>query len=357
MTFEGLHIKDDPDLLAEFVLGRLETGDRVRIEAHIGDCPDCAEAVRRETVVAAGIRRAGRDRLKSVLAAKGRAMDRPVRWPRIVSVAALLAIAAGVGIYEQWFSGKGPITGQLQTRTAMPQNEIASNDDLAKPDNLPAAPSQGGKRPSMGKLSTTGRAGESGMTEESDKSGNAIASGEFAAAPPAGKSASLDSRAAPAAAVQEMRRDAEEPLMAAWVEGTRLPDQGVSERSMADAKTRAQGGAGGTVLKKAEQYRAKDALEAEAPGSTSNSVQFSIAQRPAATLPVTQQSAAQMYRNSVQTMVVRKGDSLALTLYLDSLVDQRTIANANVQQIGRDSLIVNVGKQRIGYRLMQLQQK
>ena len=40
-----------------------------------------------------------------------------------------------------------------------------------------------------------------------------------------------------------------------------------------------------------------------------------------------------------------------MTLYLDSLIDARDVQQANVETVSGDSLVVNMGNQRIGYKL------
>jgi hypothetical protein len=53
----------------------------------------------------------------------------------------------------------------------------------------------------------------------------------------------------------------------------------------------------------------------------------------------------------IETLVEKSPTGLTMTLYLDSLVAGKDLESANIQTVDEDSIILNLGDQRIGYRL------
>jgi hypothetical protein len=79
---------------------------------------------------------------------------------------------------------------------------------------------------------------------------------------------------------------------------------------------------------------------------------FVVSQMPADALPRALQLKGQLTRrSSVQTMIEPTADSVRLVLYLDSLVAERDLRDATVQQVSNDSVIVSLGRRQYGYRL------
>jgi hypothetical protein len=72
-------------------------------------------------------------------------------------------------------------------------------------------------------------------------------------------------------------------------------------------------------------------------------------QQPSSTLPLSLQNARRS--QTIETHVQTFNQTLNLTLYLDSLVDESELRKAVVEQISQDSLIVHIANQRIGYRI------
>lgn len=98
------HIADDPEILESYVVGRMEEKNRSAWDDHIAHCTPCREAVDRETLLIAGIRRVGRDDVKNRINSLVRRSreDHSVPWPRIWSIAASLLLIIGIGIVSRW---------------------------------------------------------------------------------------------------------------------------------------------------------------------------------------------------------------------------------------------------------------
>jgi len=137
-----------------------------------------------------------------------------------------------------------------------------------------------------------------------------------------------------------------------WIEGTRLGtestalrDAAVTNRVSAAPMVGAAGQMAAETEKKSKSERADAGMQQR------QQLQISVSQRPSSSLPPAQQVSAQAFRNRVQARAVRTGDSLSLTLYLDSLLDQRTMERARVSQVGEDSVVVELGSDKIGFGL------
>ena len=82
-----------------------------------------------------------------------------------------------------------------------------------------------------------------------------------------------------------------------------------------------------------------------------SSTLYSLNQQNSLSLPPTQQRLQQLNNAKVLTKVERIGSKTQMTLYLDSLLDENELANATIETLRNDSLILNLQNQRIGYKL------
>ena len=103
---DGAHISDE--VMERYALGTLDPEDRRDVDAHVALCHDCGEALRRELVIARGVRMAGREDLKRSLGRRVAALDRPRRRWRVMAAAASLALLVGSGLYVAWIEGRAP---------------------------------------------------------------------------------------------------------------------------------------------------------------------------------------------------------------------------------------------------------
>ena len=327
------HIADDPGRLEEFVLGRLGAAECADAETHAASCNRCTQAIRHERMLAAGTKSFGRTLLRDTLRRRIAQEEAAARvpWPKILSAAAVIVLLVGVGWLNNWFLAPekepGMLAGKAIETTTPPAVSPADAPSRAdKKSELPAAlPGE--------KMRAADDARPSRRNEPVDlaaaETRNSVAISQdlkIAAAAPA-------------------------PSGGVWVEGN-----AIAEGSAAGAYR--GGSKDGALMKRKSDALAAPEKEIAAPagaakGMTQSAQAFRVQQQPAATLPVLRQK--QQEKNAppgtIQTLVEQKPGETVLTLYLDSLRNPLELRDARVEQVARDSIIVNIGNRRIGYRL------
>lgn len=131
------HFSENPELLESYVLGRLDAPTMASCAAHERECRTCREAVAREQMLAAGIRRAGRNALKARIASGATPTSRDL-WPAILSAAAVVVVMIGVGISERWFVSDKPVAEQPIAQAPAENNQTERRKEV--PDKLSARP-------------------------------------------------------------------------------------------------------------------------------------------------------------------------------------------------------------------------
>jgi hypothetical protein len=329
----GAHIASDEELLSRYALGRLDDADREKVDRHTARCGTCMEALRREMLMAAGVRRLGREDLKAELKRRVAAETRPAGWLRIVSAAAAIGIVAGLGVYYAWFTGGGtlpprpgappPLAGRTESRGQEEGNAPARDlADNVKGDKTLESPSSSGhiQADQKGLASPAHRNAEN--ERRSAPTGGGIAASETASGAPA---------AAPAGEF--------------WSDG--IVERGEAARDAAaprGAVTSQEKSAvlfKGKVLKK-EEDRLKDALPRP-------QGQYLVRQQPASALPADRERYGRDQQR-VPTRVDQRGSTTTMTMYLDSLVDERDLKKARVEAVSDDSVVVTLGGKKILYR-------
>lgn len=106
-----IHWTTDDDLVRDYLLGLVKIEVKLELEAHLSSCPACRERIAEEQSIALGVRQYALFTQKEQLRALTGAADAAVPWPRILSIAALLVIIAGIGVYNRWFFGPGSQPG------------------------------------------------------------------------------------------------------------------------------------------------------------------------------------------------------------------------------------------------------
>ena len=375
----NLHWSDDPDLLERFVLNRLELEEREQLETHLRVCELCQQAVRSEQELAAGARRLGREGLK--LRLKHRLAYVPQRhlaWQPIASAAVVIVIIIGIGIYNHWFTFLEP--GRMSTveeRTLKEAKTRSGDDEMAKIEKSTTEEKfqQDSEAPPVASSKSETTSGRMELRRDEDVRAQSQNRGQaaYSAAERAAKRFNekdlkeeiLPQGGREIGAVtlgQKMKRDSIRPLLEAsdeavpttrslWLEGTILP---TAEREGMKEFERAAGADDvDRSLRKSERAPDDSKLAHELPSPLKVSLQmFRLGQRLASSLPSSRQKeVAQTKSQVVQTLLEQTGDRIQMTLYLDSLVDDRDLENAHLQLIGEDSLVVDLADQRIGYRL------
>jgi hypothetical protein len=125
-----------------------------------------------------------------------------------------------------------------------------------------------------------------------------------------------------------------------WIEGTLIEEK----ESTGFVKTE---GARSEDKLKALQQRAP-----MQPTAAKQAVTVTVMERSLEELPTPQRLYQERFqKRSIQTQVERMGDELHFTVYRDTPELQGKRQNAVLQQIGRDSVVMVVGKDQIGYKI------
>jgi hypothetical protein len=332
------HFAEDPEALEEFVLGRSDPATRARYEGHLRSCETCRQAVHVERIIAAGIKRAGRDHLKErIRTLLGIPLPRRIPWPHVVSIAAVLAILIGIGITQRWFvTHVAPKEVLTSENVPQDQKSVGTSQQLQNQQETNSQPAARATPAKPEQHST----GHGGVTQESNET-KSIENQKYAE----GLADRLEE--APAVAGKDMRRadSPQSPTVAGgagpefWANGTLITE--TSAKKETDAGNLAK-------MKSVDQATAAD----ESRGKTDSIGPVVIEQRPASKLPSMLQSQQQFYgRRTIQTLVRQSGGETQLTLYPEVPFDSTQLHYARLQQVTPDSLILRIGNQQIGYRL------
>jgi hypothetical protein len=346
-----LHWTENEEVLEQYVLGRVDPGLRVVLESHLRSCAKCRRSVESEAVLSGGIRRLGRDQLRQRLASRTRLVHaRRPSWQQFAA-AAVFIIAASIGGYQWW------LTTQTKEQTTAPGTTVIENTQSGAGASKKEEPNRAAyaAREPLGStgapaLETTNdrtvrtqspparhdaprnhhpsfAAGE-GKDETRALAGNE----EFVAAP---------ERPLPRANESSKRKMAEmpSPPESMWVLGTISPGVSTEESSA-------------NQVSQAKEDDAVRHVPASPHLAQKGQLLFLLHQRLSSTLPAAQQQlSTRPARRLLPTQIEQVGDSLTVTLYLDALYDEATLARARIRMIGSDSLAIDFPGQRIGYRL------
>ncbi|MDP2885746.1 MAG: hypothetical protein Q8P51_12085 [Ignavibacteria bacterium] len=348
----NIHWTVDEDLVERYVMGRLPSTEVSDLEKHLGECTRCREVVDAERQIVDGVRLAGRDALKRRLAQRvhnGRSSG--VNWYRIAGVAAAIVFLVTIGIYNKWFLGGEPQKSEYRAGTDSAAPTIKSE---------PRQPVLAEKTPSEAQLADAVKSGASGKQDL----GRLDTKGELkGAVPGADKSPRQEADRSniiarsqsdkPENIAARKERYADLSAVAAgeelWVQGEMIPEDRRPQE------------AGKALLKSAEGVRDEAQKKKGEPAAlmsqaartrvlAAETLPLSITQRRLSDLPASQRR-GQQSPSSVQTLMQKSASGFRLTLFLDSLYAISKHAPPMIQKIREDSIVLEVGQQRIGYRI------
>ncbi len=353
MNTEDRHWTKDDEMLERFVLNRLNAVERVEAEQHLRTCEICRQAVRTEQELAAGIRRLGRDQLKEKMSLQIERLDeRKVPWPKIVSVAAMIGILLCVGVYNRWFVSKENVQPTFMTKSIPNKADSLSSQDHRLDKNEPAQP--GTRLKDEGAVSSARVQNEQPRAKELQRDAttrlesNGKKTQTLEPAPPSPQGNAAVSEKQKAMQAGEMvngdQMNATQPLEnSIWIEGTQLSSISETEHNAITYGFEKRKEADKNSLNRAEKLQGGVKLRQR---------EIVLKQQPASLLPPSRQQAQKTSGHEpIQTLLEQTANGLQLTLYLPTGVAEESLQNANIQQIGDDSLVVNLPEQQIGYKL------
>ena len=346
---DNIHWTRDADLVERFVLHQIEGAHYAELAEHLTTCASCREIVQKEQTLVAGIRRYGRTRLKDRLAnrigsavAAGTSQSpppipgrKPVRhfpWARVTSAAAILVVALGIGIYYRWLGTEK--TPEIASTTNAERENAPSpqvRDQLAGKE----APVRSERAPEQ----------VHGHIEAGEKDDIRITGGYAQDEKQVKKPLDIvgRDREEEKKAKTEFRVDAS-VAEGLWIDGSII--SGAEDRN---ARLPASESDSRNELRQKDLGYAAKALEKNQANVQSN---IQLTQQPLNTLPGVQQNKQDVIgTRKVQTLFQQTPQGLHLTIFSDRTFSTSDLQNATVEQVAPESLVVNVARDKIGYRV------
>lgn len=330
------HWTDDEDLLARFVLGKLDAGEASSLQQHLEECARCAEAVRGERVIAAGLKRAGREELKQRLVHRLGRRSRQVNWYQAAGIAAAVVLLVTVAIRDDWFIGS--MNDQAKKRQES-DSLMPSKQETPAPQTAPERPSADAVR-----SKSSGREANSIAAAAAEGKHDGVSEKRTLSLHDAKKSRPLPTMLGKEVPVHADQ--AQPALMAVaadtadtkelWTHGTLI---------RTDVVTRFEDRAANVA---AEAKGISVAAKAKEVGM--DSLYVNITQLPLKMLPVGRQRPGRT--DEVQTSFRQGPQGLTVTLFNanEALLSPDELAQARLQSIGSDSLVLIAGQKRIAYK-------
>jgi hypothetical protein len=345
-----IHWSEDEDLLEQFVLGRLESVQVARLEKHLQECDRCRIAVAKERELAAGIRLAGRQTVKHRLAQRlEQRRYRSAGWYRVAGVAAGIVLLVTIGIYNRWFAANETQTDK-QDRTDRIEKHVEP-----EPPRSPERQVTDAEKPA-------GDASRQSAAENRQKAPSLAAGAPRAAGAQSGNITDarvdrLKDLKATNVAEEAERREKKDRITivtgsstvsAAWVQGIVITERDQNEPMPMETGAKAKDERAVLRKGKEENFLAGKSVNAKA---SQNTIQnFTVTQKLISDLPASQRTHLQEAA-SVQTLLQRNPTGTQITVFLDSLLTKKEFDQSRVKTIGEDSIILNIGKRMVGYRL------
>lgn len=356
------HWTSDPELVERYVLNRLDAAERSQLAAHLRTCSDCARVVRAEDVLVAGIRahgRAGmRTRLNERVALRG---GSGLSWYQLVGAAAAIVVLLTVGVHNRWFMEGGveqPVVSVEMTEHEQSPSQ-GDRDDAEKRDEHIS--------PERKKREEGPRArGAVPMPSAAEQDAVHPQMKDERVAPPltgpatprtAFEEYSLSAKSAPSTATT-LRKDPEVWLEGRVIESTVPFSRTLNFRDQVSVESKLKTQATEFGAAKRSEDRAWMTNRGDQQGG------LQILQRSLSNLPQSRQASQRMDPENVPALLEQIDSLTQLTLFLDILLTEAELERAGIEQVTGDSIVIEVGSQRIGYKVpngvavpMQLRQK
>ena len=340
---------DDPELVEQYVLGRIPEEERRRMDEEIADCEPCKEKIRREIAIAAGIKRYGRDTLRKNLRRRiksdeGRQLH---RYGYVGLAAAVVIIAVGIGVYKFWFN-------DLTAPNHFGKKQIVIHQ-AEKQNDTSAVQSQSVEENNMGPhgdqiSESTSGVGESSvedMNVRKEKSPGAAAAQKKRPLS-AMKSAQTMKEEKESHADRLEKKQVKPFSQEVWLIGTveMIPGPKTASPSAGKSPATSKG-----------KVTAQTALRGDRPARVftfqkdGRSQQIVIQKRALYELPPSRRTAFAVSKH-IETLVEHNEKGLNLILFNDN-ISEEDLTHASIALTPSDSLIVTMQDQTVVYRLPQ----
>ncbi|MBI2619723.1 MAG: zf-HC2 domain-containing protein [Ignavibacteriales bacterium] len=315
------HWTRNPELLEQYVLDRLGNSERVSLDEHLRECDSCRKAVQDEKDLIFGVKRFGREEMKQRLAARvQQSHTGPIPWPHVVSVAAVLLIVVGLGIYNRWWWGESTLV--------LSEKEIGTTMETGKTD-LPLANEK--------------------REQPTDERGAVPLETAGETPSPPLRSGHRDRPAEDRAEAENLRKKESVRLESReLIAMDDVPGEGMKgEPSQVWVEGVIVGTAAGKTSMDEETARAAAPASTREFPSPPLQRRIAVSQKPTKEIPKMQQ--VLQPGATMRTSLERSKDRLNLIIYSDdiTLSDQ----NIRVNVVAEDSLLVTINGLQIGYRI------
>ena len=343
--FQNTHWTTDEHLLAQYVLGQLDPGQTAELEKHLHDCAQCRDAVASERQLVAGVRRAGRDALKQHLARRIGQKRSGTNWYQVAGVAAAFLLLLTVGIYNKWF---------FSGETKLADSHLRSDSIAPQAGATPQQPAPERRSPQKLQLADVSKpsAADRGHAESGGGARNAELDKKMGDA----RGEKRDAMNMPAPDKSGNKLFKKDQMMAAaaeaegiWVEGTVVSEE-ANVRAAGTAMDKTSADVRENAPKGKKEPTALMSFSARSRTLAAEGSPVIVTQLPVADLPRGQMQKIQKI-SQVQTLFRSDANGLSIHLYSDSLFSRTDLGQARLQTISEDSIVLQVGNQRIGYRL------
>lgn len=331
------HWTTDEELLEQYVLGRLATGRREPLEAHLRDCAVCQARVTDERLMTTGIRAAGRADLRRELAErlgrKERADSTGVwRW-----MAAAAVLVATVGVWR-WLGPTAPPTELPPSISEQPAGTKSTETGTG-----PAPPPSPATRSPMATEERLERR-EPAALEEARRPEADPAAGAGARIAEAPREIMVDDIAPEVKGRAEDARMDASPLPGvreAWVEATVIAPALQQAQKIGRSKLEERAG------------EAKDADRAAPQGvGLTGPMPVQLRQMQQSPTALDRRiAAAPSGRSTVPVRITIEGDSLIIELHPRDPFSATEMSKAMVMRPKADSIVVLIGRELLGLRV------
>jgi hypothetical protein len=326
-----------PEVIEDAVLGRLSAEQRAEADAHLAVCPVCREAIEQERLLAAGTRAWARAAMRQRLTERiAGSRQRSIPWPHVLGAAALFVVIVGVGALFHW-------------REPAPEQNLVLSDSVITPletSQLPHASAPGsGTNAIKAEPSDKVLRFEAPKPADIRKKDAAEADALMSAAP---------SQQSEEKVIAERSR--QQPSIAeAQAEAPPTPASGkLDNRGVVVSGTQVRDATMGYAQKQpagaSQQGVSLQRLEARKGKETTGGGQrltFVIRQRLVGEFTNDQNTDGAAF----PAEIVRSGDTLNVTLLVNSLLPPAELLSAYGRQVSPDSLQVIFPDRILGYRL------
>lgn len=347
MQKQDSHWTSDHDLVERYVLYRIDSAERSRLADHLRICEECAHVIRNEEILVAGIQAHGRAALKGRLkerVAAGR--GREFSWYQLAGAAAAIVVLITVGVHNRWFMTDG-VQRSPETLDTMEEKQslpLKEQDDAEKRDERISLDQKEEEARHQSEGALAGVPDQSKSVPQRQIQYESTPAQVAESVSPRGpvERYSLSARPVPPT-VMMLQKNPEVWLEGRMLEGEARPLQALERKDRAEEESKNKAAEMSAARRSKERARMEEEI-----GQQEG---LQLVQRPLADLPPSQQTRQRKDPESVPALLERSDSLAQLTLFLDPLHPETDLDRAAIEQVTRDSIVIDVGAQRIGFKI------